>query len=113
LLLPLLAVVATTLITGLFVGDFDYFYPLRVVVALLVLAWYRDDYLATFREQLRGRPVFSSHAIGIGVAVYVLWTAISAWTNPHLATDPPEELGLMAPPAALGSSSGTAPPLPL
>ena len=100
-LLPLLAVVATTLITGLFVDDFDYFYPLRVVVALLVLAWYRDDYLAGFRQQLRGRPVFSWHAIGLGVGVYVLWIAISAWTNPQLVTGPPEELELMAPPLAV------------
>jgi exosortase E/protease (VPEID-CTERM system) len=100
-LLPLLAVVATALITGLFIDDFDYFYPLRVVVALLVLAWYRDDYLAGFQQHLRARPALSWHAIGLGVAVYFLWIAISAWTDPEPVTRPPEELGLMAPPLAV------------
>jgi hypothetical protein len=37
-LLPLLEVVATALLSGLFVDQLDYFYPLRVVVGLLVLA---------------------------------------------------------------------------
>jgi CAAX prenyl protease-like protein len=92
---------ATTLITGLFVGDFDHFYPLRVIVALLAISWNRDDYLAGLRQHLRGRPILSWHAIGLGVAVYVLWMAISAWTNPQLATGPPQELGLMAPPLAV------------
>jgi len=99
-LLPLLAVVTTTLITGLFVVDFDYFYPLRVVVALLLLAWYRDYYLAGLRQHLRDRSVFSWHAIGLGVAVYVLWTGISSWTDPPQVTGPPEELRLMAAPLA-------------
>jgi exosortase E/protease (VPEID-CTERM system) len=100
-LLPLLAVVTTTLITGLFVDDFDYFYPLRVVVALLALAWYRDDYLAGLRQHLRDRSVFSWHAIGLGVAVYVVWIGISAWTDHLHVTGPPEELGFMAPPLAV------------
>lgn len=100
-LLPLLAVVATALITGLFIEDFDYLYPLRVVVALLALAWYRDDYVAGLRQHLRDRPVLSWHAIGLGVAVYFLWIGISAWTDPEPVTGPPEELGLMAPPLAV------------
>ena len=100
-LLPLLAVVTTTLITGLFVVDFDYFYPLRVVVALLALAWYRDDYLVGFRQHLRDRPILSWHAIGLGVAVYFLWIGISAWTDPKPVTGPPEELELMGPPLAV------------
>jgi exosortase E/protease (VPEID-CTERM system) len=99
-LLPLLAVVATTLVTGLFVGDFDYFYPLRLVVALLALAWYRDDYLAGLRQHLRGRSILSWHAVSVGLAVYALWVGISASTDHLQVTDPPEGLGLMAPPLA-------------
>ena len=99
-LLPLLAVIATTLVTGLFVGDFDYFYPLRLIVALFALAWYRDDYLSGLRQHLRGRSAFSWHAVGIGLAVYVLWFGLSAWTDDLPVTGPPEELRLMAPPLA-------------
>jgi hypothetical protein len=77
-LLPLLAVVATALVTGLFVDELDYFYPLRVAVGLLVLAWYRRDYAAGLRHQLRGRNILSWHAVGIGVAVYALWIGISS-----------------------------------
>lgn len=99
-LLPLLAVVATALITGVFVDQFDYFYPLRVVVALLVLAWYRDDYAKGLREHLRGRPILSWHAIGVGVAVYVLWVAIAAWMLPTLTLDPPDGLFRLGGPLA-------------
>lgn len=91
-LLPLLAVVATALVTGLFVTELDYFYPLRVVAGLLVLAWYRQDYIAGLRHQLRGRSVVSWHAIGVGVAVYVLWIGVSALTDPYAAEAFPEPL---------------------
>jgi exosortase E/protease (VPEID-CTERM system) len=100
-LLPLLAVVATALVTGLFIDTFDYFYPLRVVIALLVLAWYRDDYLAGFRAHLRGRPALSWHAVGIGVAVYVVWIAVSAFTVPGLAMDAPDALQSLTAPLAI------------
>jgi exosortase E/protease (VPEID-CTERM system) len=97
-LLPLLAVVATALVAGLFIGELDYFYPLRVVAGLLVLAWYRKDYVAGLRHQLRGRSVVSWHAVGIGVAVYVLWIGVSALTNPYAAEAPPEALFELATP---------------
>jgi hypothetical protein len=53
-LLPVLAVMATALITGLFTEDIDYFYPLRVVVGLMVLAWYREDYAAELERSFVG-----------------------------------------------------------
>ncbi|MGB8329567.1 MAG: exosortase E/protease, VPEID-CTERM system [Polyangiales bacterium] len=89
-LLPLLAVVATALVTGLFVGEVDYFYPVRVAIGLLVLAWYRQAYATGLRHQLRGRSILSWHAVGIGVAVYVLWIAISTWSEPYVSETPPE-----------------------
>lgn len=100
-LLPLLVVVATALITGLFVEDFDYSYPARVVVALLVLAWYREDYVSGLKQHLRDRPIVSWEAVGLGVAVYVAWIGISVWTEPDFTAGPPKELKQMAPPLAV------------
>jgi exosortase E/protease (VPEID-CTERM system) len=97
-LLPLLAVVATALLTGLFVDEFDYFYSLRVVVGLLVLAWYRQDYAAGLQRHLRGRRFVSWHAVGIGVAVYVLWIGFAALTNPYISESQPEALSELASP---------------
>jgi exosortase E/protease (VPEID-CTERM system) len=97
-LLPLLAVVATSLLTGLFVDGLDYFYPARVLVAFLVLTWYRDAYESELRASLAGRSWFSWKAVGIGCAVYVVWVAISSWTLPELARDPPEALAQMSSP---------------
>lgn len=99
-LLPLLAVVATALVSGLFTGELDYFYPLRVLVGLLVLAWYRRDYLAGLRAHLGGRSILSWQAVAIGIAVYALWIGISALTDPFAAESPPEALSAIAPPLA-------------
>jgi exosortase E/protease (VPEID-CTERM system) len=99
-LLPLLALIGTALVTGLFIGGFDQFYPVRVVVTLLVLAWYRDDYRDGLRQHLAGRRVWSWHAVGLGVLVYVLWVGISAVTLPELGADPPSELETLGPPLA-------------
>lgn len=100
-LLPLLAVVATALATGLFVDELDYFYPLRVVIGLLVLAWYRQDYVTGLRNQLRDRKIVSWQAVGIGVAVYVLWIGISALTAPYASEAAPEALFEIAGPLAV------------
>jgi hypothetical protein len=54
-----LTVVATALVSGLFIDEFDYFYPLRVVVGLLVLAWYRQEYVVGVRRQLHSRSLWS------------------------------------------------------
>lgn len=91
-LLPLLAVVATALVTGLFVGDFDYLYPLRVLVGLLVITWYRQDYLSGMREHLRGRSILSWDAVVIGVAVYLIWIGISAATGQYGSEPAPAAL---------------------
>jgi exosortase E/protease (VPEID-CTERM system) len=99
-LLPLLAVVATALVTGMFVHEFDYLYPLRVAMGLLVLAWYRKDYVAGLRNHLRGRSIASWHAVGIGVAVYVVWIGASALMGPYSSEAAPDELFELATPIA-------------
>lgn len=100
-LLPLLAVVGTALVTGLFIDEFDYFYPLRVIAALLVIAWYREDYTTGLREHLGGRRLVSWDGIAIGVVVYAIWIGVSAlgesdWTEPR-----PEALSLVEAPIAV------------
>jgi exosortase E/protease (VPEID-CTERM system) len=97
-LLPLLFVIATALVTGLFVDDFDYYYPLRVMVALLALGWYREEYLAGLRRHLGERPILSWHAVALGAAVYVLWIGVVWWTDPWETTGPPVALLHMSPP---------------
>lgn len=99
-LLPLLAVVATALVSDLFANELDYFYPGRVVVGLGVLAWYRNAYADGLRRHLAGRPVLSWEAVGIGVVAYVLWIGISALTDPYAPEAPPEALSQLGPPLA-------------
>jgi len=91
-LLPLLTMIATSLVTGMFIYEFNHLYPLNVGAGLLVLVWYRKDYVAGLRQHLRGRSIISWHAIGIGVAVYVLWIGASALTAPHSFEAAPEGL---------------------
>ena len=99
-LLPLLAVVATVLVTGLFVGEFDYFYPIRVGVAITVLAWFRKDYVAGLRHHLRGRSIWSWQAAGIGVVVYLVWITLLG-IDSSLGNDPPAGLAELSGAAAL------------
>ncbi|UCH29018.1 MAG: exosortase E/protease, VPEID-CTERM system [Myxococcales bacterium] len=99
-LLPMLAVVSTALVTGLFVDDFDYLYPVRAAAGLLVLAWYRKSYASQLEHDLGGRSLWSVHAAGIGAAVYVLWIGLSSLDGP-LAEAPPPALSELATPLAL------------
>lgn len=99
-LLPLLAIVGTALLTGLFVSDFDYFYPLRVLIALLVLAWYRKDYTTELRHQLAERPLWSWGAVGIGVVVYAIWVFSALPPGDGRPQGPPLALSEMSAPLA-------------
>jgi exosortase E/protease (VPEID-CTERM system) len=77
-LVPLLALIATALVTGMFADPVDRLYGLRVVVASLAIYAYREAY--------RGyKPDFSIASIGAGVAIAALWLA-SAAKNPDAAT---------------------------
>jgi exosortase E/protease (VPEID-CTERM system) len=101
-LLPLLAVVTTSLVSGLFVGDFNYLYPMRVVVGLLVLAWFSQDYIDGLRQRLGGRRIISWDALGIGVAVYLLWIGIASLSASYSPVPKPAALAeLQAPLAAV------------
>jgi exosortase E/protease (VPEID-CTERM system) len=67
-LLPLLALVATGMITGALSDGFDRLYPLRVLVALAVLVYFRRTY-----SVLRGS--WSWPAFAMGSLVFLLWVA--------------------------------------
>jgi exosortase E/protease (VPEID-CTERM system) len=66
LLAPLLVLLAISMLTATVTNDFDWFYPLRVVAAGMVLWYFRDAY--------RGLGWTGSwHAFAIGAAVFVIW----------------------------------------
>jgi exosortase E/protease (VPEID-CTERM system) len=70
-LMPLLAIVATVMVTGAVTesGAFDRLYPFRVAAAAAVCWWYRRAYAEL-------RPTSSWVALGIGVAVFAFWMAL-------------------------------------
>jgi exosortase E/protease (VPEID-CTERM system) len=68
-LVPMLAIVATTMVTGAFTCGFDFLYPLRVPVALTVLWIYRRQYADLHRT-------WSWGAVLIGVVVFALWMTL-------------------------------------
>jgi exosortase E/protease (VPEID-CTERM system) len=68
-LAPLLAVVATAMITGAFTGGFDTLYPLRVVAAALALWYFRRQYTTL-------RWTWSWQAVALGVVVFGLWVTL-------------------------------------
>jgi exosortase E/protease (VPEID-CTERM system) len=87
-LLPLLFLIATALVTGLFSTDFDYLYPLRVITPLIPLWLFRDYY-----EDLRWS--WSWTPIGLGVVVFILWVALEPPADPDKATVIPDALAQM------------------
>ncbi len=92
---PFLGIVATSMLTGAFsAGQFDALYPLRVLVAAVILwsAWHTYDW----------RWSLSWHAPLIGTAVFVLWIALEPDTVPAA-----QEGGLAAALAAMPSSLAT------
>jgi exosortase E/protease (VPEID-CTERM system) len=72
-LVPLLAVLATQMVTGLTAVGLDRLYPLRVVAAVAALWWYRRE-LAVWRWRV------SWQAFLLGLAAFGLWILL----DPHL-----------------------------
>lgn len=68
-LVPELAIVATSMVTGIFAAGFDALYPARIGAALVALWAYR-------RSWGRPSPVAVGPAVGVGVAVFALWMAL-------------------------------------
>jgi exosortase E/protease (VPEID-CTERM system) len=63
---PLMVLLASTMITGLFVAGFDWYYPVRVVLTGATLWYFRRAYWEP-------NWIFSWAPFGIGGVVFVLW----------------------------------------
>jgi exosortase E/protease (VPEID-CTERM system) len=68
-LAPIVAIIATAMVTRAFSSGFDWLYPLRPLAVILVLWFRRRDY-----AELRWS--WSWHAVAIGVAAFLLWMAM-------------------------------------
>ena len=84
-LLPLLVLIAFALITGLWIGDFDTLYPVRIVATVIALWLLRKHY----RELGWG---LRWEAIAIGVGVFVFWALM---VPPERGSPAPAALGEM------------------
>jgi exosortase E/protease (VPEID-CTERM system) len=89
-LMPLLAVLAAGSVSRAFSGSFEFFYPLRVIAGLLVLAHYRRRLAAIdWRCSWRGPAV--------GSCIFLMWIVAAHFLVPQSAM--PEKLA--AAPASL------------
>ncbi len=71
-LIPVLALLAATMFTGLLADQVDWYYPLRIAAAATALVWFRRSYRRFF-----GAP--SWEAIGAGAVVFAGWVALEAF----------------------------------
>jgi exosortase E/protease (VPEID-CTERM system) len=69
LLVPLLALMAASMLTSASTGGFDVLYPLRVVAIALVLCYFRRSYKGLGWQ-------WTWQAPAIGIAVFVIWVLL-------------------------------------
>ncbi len=70
-LVPLLAIIATAMLTRIFYGGFDLLYPLRVFAAAAALYFYRRELAAVMRWSASFWP------IALGLLVFAMWVALA------------------------------------
>lgn len=87
-LLPLLVLIAASLVTRLFTADFDYLYPLRVAAPLVPLWLHRRDYDVSWVDGFWGAAL-------IGAVTFVFWIALAPGSDPELAEVIPYTLSEM------------------
>lgn len=68
-LVPVMALLAATMLTGALAAGVDWLYPVRIVAAGSALFWFRNSY-----RRFVAAPSWSS--VGIGIAVFVGWVAL-------------------------------------
>ena len=87
-LMPLLAILAAGMIARAISGDFELWYPLRLVAAVAVLWIYRRSYTgANFGFSWRG--------LVTGVLLFAVWSASAAWLG--ISADEPAALAALSP----------------
>jgi exosortase E/protease (VPEID-CTERM system) len=94
-LVPLLSIIAATMITGAVSDGFDRFYPFRVLAAAAALWYFRRHYITM-------QWTWSWMAVAIGLGTFVLWMALEP-----TRTDSVAETALASGLARLGSGCGT------
>lgn len=84
-LMPFLAILAASIVSKAFSGEFEWMYPLRIVAAIGALLYFRKEYRSI---DWRSGTV----ALLAGLAVFLLWIGLdrspSASINPQLAAMP-------------------------
>jgi len=80
-LLPLIALLASIMVTGACSSSFDWLYPVRVLVVGAVLGCFIRHY-ATWNWS------WSWSAVGIGSLVFALWMLLESWATPSLQLSP-------------------------
>ncbi len=80
-LAPLLAILAGTMITQAMSDGFDTLYPIRIVVAALLLWWFRNVY------DTQGWS-WSLTPVALGVAVYAIWICLEAGISHTVGVSP-------------------------
>lgn len=73
-LLPFLAVLAASMLGRATSSGFDWLYPLRFVVACVVLWWFRAEY-----RKLDWR--FGWMGVAAGAAIFTMWLGLSRWQH--------------------------------
>jgi exosortase E/protease (VPEID-CTERM system) len=68
-LMPMLSIVAVTMITGAFTVGFDAYYPLRVLAAAGTFYYFRGAYMGI-------RRIPSWQAVAVGAATFAVWMAL-------------------------------------
>jgi exosortase E/protease (VPEID-CTERM system) len=69
-MVPLALMLVTMLVAGLFVGTFNWLYPVPIVVGTIATAYLWPRIRTTFAETV------TWHSIAMGVLIYVIWIAM-------------------------------------
>ena len=99
-LMPLMSLLAVGMLGGLFLtGGFNYLYPLRIPVVLIVCWCYRT-YFRSALDRLRAHSSaswFDLPAIGCGVAVFVMWMLLEPSPDALALAETRADLQALAP----------------
>ena len=87
-LMPLLAILGAGALSHAMSGDFEYFYPLRVIAGFAMLVWYRRELAALDWQWTWRGPA-------LGVLVFLVWMAAAHFLLAENAM--PDKLAAMSP----------------